>query len=97
MDNDFRLIDKLIKYINIYNRVFPIKLVINLDKDIIIQRIDYCINNNVLYDDKLFYLNKVQIMSDNVFNNIIILIIDSLNSVGYNYKDYYVEYKKRMK
>lgn len=93
MDNDFRLIDKLIKYTNNFNRVFPINLVINLDKDIIIERIDYCINNNVLYDDKLFYLNEVQIMSDNVFNSLISLIIESLNSVGYNYKDYYIEYK----
>ena len=95
MDNDFRIIDKLIKYTNNFNRIFPIKLVINLDKDIIIQRIDYCINNNVLYDDKLFYLNEVQIMSDNVFNCLISLIINSLNSIGYNYKDYYVEYKNK--
>lgn len=79
------LIDLLIKYRNITGYLFPIGKVKSINNEELIKRIKICISEKKRYDLKLFKLNNIQIMTDDVFEKIIPLIKQNMEEVNYDY------------
>lgn len=81
------LIPLLIEYKKVIGELFPIERVKHLSNEVLIKRIKQCIKNKKRYDIQIFKLDNCQILNDEELKQIISLIIKTLDSVNYDYKE----------
>ena len=82
-----KLATALINYTRELGYKFPISKVSHIDTDVLIERINHCIENNLRYDIDLFNLSAMQKMSNYDFGRIIYLIKLTLDDINYQYID----------
>lgn len=87
------VVETVLKYTNEMMYILPINELKKLEKNEIISRIQYCIDNNLIYRKELFEImeNKINNTKD-IITKIIPLIIKTLKDNNYNYREDY--YKK---
>lgn len=81
------LIPLLIEYKKVIGELFPIERVKHLSNEVLIKRMKQSIKNKKRYDIQIFKLDNCQILNDEELKQIIPLIIKTLDSVNYDYKE----------
>lgn len=85
------VVETILKYTNKMMYILPINELKKLDKNEIINRIQYCVDNNLIYRKELFEVYEHNMKNKkNIEEQIIPLIIKTLEKSNYKYKlDYY--------
>lgn len=97
IDEEMTLIPLIVRYTKKLGLLFPIDKVKHLSNDILIDRIKYCIDNNIKYNPDIFYLENVQKMSENDLEKVVPLVLETFQTIGYNYKIDLEEFQIKIK